>query len=101
VCHQIGTPQEAQIIVEIVDSEHGGRLDFPLVGLTLPVLDLDVAVDPLYIAITRPVITNRGEIAEALNRGDSQIPVDLGPAPNSTILGRSTPFPGPEAAGDT
>lgn len=88
VCHQISTADEARAYLEITETGHGARLEFQLLGLTLPVAGVTVPVDPLYVVFTRPHITNATEVGEAIARGDNTIPVDLRPAPGSTVLGR-------------
>lgn len=90
VCHQIGTPDEARIYLEFIESEFGARIDFQMVGLTLRVAGVDVPVDPLYVAFSRARITNASDVAQALEHGDALVPVDIGPALDSTVLGRMT-----------
>jgi hypothetical protein len=55
-----------------------------------------VAVDPLYVVLSRARITNADEVVRALDRSEDEVPVDLSLAPGAAVLGRRTPFPGPE-----
>ncbi|MEV7099792.1 hypothetical protein AB0M80_43970 [Amycolatopsis sp. NPDC051045] len=96
VCHQISTIEEARIYMELLETGHGARIDFQMVGLTLPVGGVPVPVDPLYVAFSRAQITNAAEVAEALTSEKGVVPVDIGPAPGSAVLGRRTPFSGPD-----
>ncbi|GAA2679729.1 MULTISPECIES: hypothetical protein [Actinosynnema] len=96
VCHQIGTAEEARLYMDLLETGHGGRIDFQMVGLTLPVGEVLVPVDPLYVAFSRARITNAAEVAEALAAEEQIVPVDIGPAPDSAVLGRRTSFPGPD-----
>ena len=94
-CHQISTATEATAFRDLIEA--GARLDFQLVGLSLTVAGVAIPVDPLYVAFSEAEILNSDEVAHALTGGDQLVPVEIGPAPGSTVLGRRTPFPGPEA----
>jgi hypothetical protein len=96
VCHQISTAEEARTYREFVETGHGARLEFQMLGLTLPIAGVRIPVDPLYVALARARITNIDEVTAALASGEQLVPVDLGPAPGSTVLGRMTPFPAPD-----
>jgi hypothetical protein len=93
LCHQIGSAGEARILLEYIESDFGARIDFQMIGLTLPIAGTEVPIDPLYIAFSRARITNSSEVIQALKDGEALVPIDIGPAPDSTVLGRSTPFP--------
>lgn len=95
VCHQISTAEEARTYLDYVETGHGARLDFELVGWSLPVGEAQIRVDPLFVAFSRARITNAAEVSAALTVGERIVPVNVGPAPGSTVLGRRTPFPGP------
>jgi hypothetical protein len=95
VCHQISSAEEARTYLEFTESGHGARLHFQMLGLTLPIAGVRIPVDPLYVALTRARMTNADEVAAALADGKQIVPVDLGPAPGSMVLGRMTPFPAP------
>jgi hypothetical protein len=96
VCHQISTAEEARLYMDLLETGYGGRIDFEMVGLTLPVGKVPVPVDPLYVAFSRARITNAAEVTKALASEEKIVPVDIGPAPDSAVLGRRTPFPGPD-----
>lgn len=98
VYHQISTAEEARTYLDYIETGHGARLDFELVGWSLSVGDVQIPVGPLFVAFSRARITNAAEVAAALDAGDQLVPVDLAPAPGSTVLGRRTPFPGAEPA---
>lgn len=98
VCHQISTAEEARLYMDLLETGYGGRIDFEMVGLTLPVGKVPVPVDPLYVAFSRARITNATEVAKALASEEKIVPVDIGPAAGSAVLGRKTPFPGPDPA---
>ncbi|KOV87613.1 hypothetical protein [Nocardia sp. NRRL S-836] len=98
VCHQISTAEEARTYLDYIETGHGARLDFELVGWSLSVGDVQIPVGPLFVAFSRARITNAAEVVAALDAGDELVPVDLAPAPGSTVLGRRTPFPGLEPA---
>lgn len=95
VCHQISSAEEARTYLEFIGKS--ARLDFQMLGLTLPVAGVAIPADPLYVAFSRALIINADEFHAALARGERIVPVDLGPAPESTVLGRMTPFPGPDS----
>ncbi|RSM80480.1 hypothetical protein DL991_10145 [Amycolatopsis sp. WAC 01375] len=95
VCHQISTVEEARLYMDLLESGHGGRIEFEIVGLSLPIGQVQVPTEPLYVAFTRAQIANATEVAEAITAKDSAIPVDIRPAPGSTVIGRRTPFPSP------
>lgn len=69
-----------------------------MVGLALRIAGVRIPVDPLYVAFSRAQIINADEVTAALASGEQIVPVDLGPAPGSTVLGRMTPFPGPDSS---
>ncbi|MPY99974.1 MAG: hypothetical protein GEU97_18690 [Actinophytocola sp.] len=95
VCHQISSAEEARTYVEFFGTDPGARLDFQILGLTLQIAGVPIPVDPLYLAFSHARITNSDEVTTALANGEQIVPVDLGPAPGSTVLGRMTPFPSP------
>lgn len=96
LCHQISSAEEARTYVEFFETSHGARLDFQMLGLTLPIGGVAIPVEPLYVAYSHARITNNDEVTAALADGDQIVPVELGPAPGSTVLGRMAPFPDPE-----
>lgn len=95
VCHQISSAEEARTYLEFLETGHGARLDFQMLGLTLPIAGVPIPVDPLYVAFTRARTTNSDEVTSALADGEQLVPIDLGPEPGSIVLGRVTPFPAP------
>ncbi|UUV32355.1 hypothetical protein NQK81_02555 [Amycolatopsis roodepoortensis] len=97
VCHQISTADEARQYMDLLERGHGGRIDFEMVGLALPVGEVQIPVDPLYVAFSRARITNAAEVTQAIASQAGAIPVDISPAAGSLVLGRRTPFPAPGA----
>lgn len=98
VCHQISTAEEARTYLDYIKTGHGARIDFELVGWALPVGEVQIPVDPLFVAFSRARITNAADVTAALAAGDQIVPVDVAPAAGSTVLGRRTPFPGSDPA---
>ncbi|SES28573.1 hypothetical protein SAMN05216188_13061 [Lentzea xinjiangensis] len=65
----------------------------PVGEVQISVGEVQISVDPLFVAFSSARITNAAEVAAALAAGDQLVPVDVSPAPGSTVLGRRTPFP--------
>ncbi|CRK56992.1 hypothetical protein [Alloactinosynnema sp. L-07] len=100
VCHQLCTAEEAQILMDYLEAGPGARLSFQLIGLSLPVAGVRIPVDPLHVTFTRARISNSAEVTDALERGENVVPVDIGPAPGSPVLGRSSPDVDPVTEAD-
>lgn len=88
VSHQMSTAEEARTYYDYIETRRGARFEVPLVGWSLPVGGIEIPVEPLFVACSRVRITNADEVAAALAAGDQVVPVDLGAAPGSVVLGR-------------